>query len=134
MATPSLIVGAASAGYGGIAALLIVALLIATPLFGTMYVATRHGVGKVPLWFKLHFSHSNPSVAWFRLSIDERCAMRQKLRGGEEHDKERWKRWPRPTKSSVRATVPGLGRRRRGKRRRKLYQIAASDVAREGRG
>jgi hypothetical protein len=29
--------------------LLIAALLIAIPLLGTMYVAARHGVGKVPL-------------------------------------------------------------------------------------
>ena len=36
-------------GFDGIAALLIAALLIAIPLLGTMYVAARHGVGKVPL-------------------------------------------------------------------------------------
>eukprot|EP00964_Phaeocystis_antarctica_P063422 scaffold38072_cov60-Phaeocystis_antarctica.AAC.1 len=70
-----------STGYDGVAALLIAALLIAIPLVGTMYVAARHGAGKVPLWFKLHFSHSNPNVVWFYLSAEERSSMRQKLCG-----------------------------------------------------
>ena len=29
---------------------------------------------KVPLWCKLHFSHSNPRAAWCYLSQEERCA------------------------------------------------------------
>ena len=78
-----LAVAGEAAGYDGIpvAALLIAAMLIAIPLVGTMYVAARHGVGKVPLWFKLHLSHSNPNVACFYLPTEERCAMRQKLCG-----------------------------------------------------
>ena len=67
--------------YDGLAILLIVALLISIPILGTMYVAARHGAGKVPLWFKLHLSHSNPNIVWFHLSAEERCAMRQKLCG-----------------------------------------------------
>ena len=27
---------------------------------------------KVPLWFKLHFSHSNPNTKWCYLSTEER--------------------------------------------------------------
>jgi hypothetical protein len=78
----ALTVAGGAAGYdGGVAALLIAAMLIAIPLLGTMYVAARHGVGKVPLWFKLHLSHSNPNVACFYLPTEERCAMRQKLCG-----------------------------------------------------
>jgi len=73
------VAGEASGYEGGAAALLIAAMLIAIPLVGTMYVAARHGVGKVPLWFKLHLSHSNPNVACFYLPTEERCAMRQKL-------------------------------------------------------
>ena len=75
------VAGEASGYEGGVAALLIAAMLIAIPLVGTMYVAARHGVGKVPLWFKLHLSHSNPNVACFYLPTEERCAMRQKLCG-----------------------------------------------------
>jgi len=77
----SLTVVGESTGYDGVAALLIAALLIAIPLVGTMYVAARHGAGKVPLWFKLHFSHSNPKVVWFYLSAEERTSMRQRLCG-----------------------------------------------------
>jgi hypothetical protein len=102
--SPSSLTGAAggAAGFHGISALLIGALLIAIPLLGTMYVAARHGVGKVPLdtsprhptiylsiylaiylstvsfkvplWCKLHFSHSNPRAAWCYLSKEERWA------------------------------------------------------------
>eukprot|EP00964_Phaeocystis_antarctica_P127862 scaffold91570_cov59-Phaeocystis_antarctica.AAC.1 len=75
------VAGEASGYEGGVAALLIAAMLIAIPLVGTMYVAARHGVGKVPLWFKLHLSHSNTNVACFYLPTEERCAMRQKLCG-----------------------------------------------------
>jgi len=77
----SLTVVGESTGYDGVAALLIAALLIAIPLVGTIYVAARHGAGKVPLWFKLHFSHSNPNVVWFYLSAEERNSMRQRLCG-----------------------------------------------------
>ena len=77
----SLTVVGGAAGYDGIAALLIVTLLIAIPLVGTMYIAARHGAGKVPLWFKLHFSHSNPKVVWFYLSAEERTSMCQRLCG-----------------------------------------------------
>ena len=77
------VAGEASGYEGGVAALLIAAMLIAIPLVGTMYVAARHGVGKVPLWFKLHLSHSNPNFAYFYLPTEKRCAMRQKLCGGK---------------------------------------------------
>ena len=75
--------GGEAAGHdGGVAALLIAAMLIAVPLLGTMYVAARHGIGNVPLWFKLHLSHSSPNVvSCFYLPAEERCAMRQKLCG-----------------------------------------------------
>ena len=80
-ATPDrLTVAGEAAGYdGSVAALLIAAMLIAIPLAGSMYVAARHGVGKVPLWFKLHLSHSNRNVSCFYLPTEERFAMRQKL-------------------------------------------------------
>ena len=74
--------GGEAAGHdGGVAVLLIAAMLIAVPLLGTMYVAARHGIGNVPLWFKLHLSHSSPNVVCFYLPAEERCAMRQKLCG-----------------------------------------------------
>jgi len=80
-ATPDrLTVAGEAAGYdGSVAALLIAAMLVAIPLAGSMYVAARHGVGKVPLWFKLHLSHSNRNVSCFYLPTEERFAMRQKL-------------------------------------------------------
>ena len=64
---------------GGVSTLLIAAILITIPLVGTMHVAYRHGVGRVPLWFKLHLSHSNRNVSCFYLPTEERFAMRQKL-------------------------------------------------------
>ena len=80
MTSSTLTVASEAAGYdGGVAALLIAAMLIAIPLAGSMYVAARHGVGKVPLWFKLHLSHSNRNVSCFYLPTEERFAMRQKL-------------------------------------------------------
>ena len=78
--------GGEAAGHdGSVAALLIAAMLIAVPLLGTMYVAARHGIGNVPLWFKLHLSHSSPNVVCFYLPAEERCAMRQKLCGRKDH-------------------------------------------------
>ena len=77
-----LTVGGEAAGHDGVAAaLLIAAMLIVVPLLGTMYIAAQHGIGNVPLWFKLHLSHSSPHVCFFYLPAEERCAMRQKLRG-----------------------------------------------------
>ena len=78
--------GGEAAGHdGGVAVLLIAAMLIAVSLLGTMYVAARHGIGNVPLWFKLHLSHSSPNVVCFYLPAEERCAMRQKLCGRKDH-------------------------------------------------
>ncbi len=68
---------------GGVSTLLIAAILITIPLVGTMHVAYRHGVGRVPLWFKLHLSHSNPNVVCFYLRTEERCNMREKLCGSK---------------------------------------------------
>ena len=68
-----------------ITALLIAAMLLVVPLLGTMYLAARHGIGNVPLWFKLHLSPSSPKVVCFYLPAEERCAMRQKLCGKRDH-------------------------------------------------
>ena len=65
--------------------MLIAAMLLVVLLLGTMYVAARHGIGNVPLWFKLHLSHSSPNVVCFYLPAEERCAMRQKLCGRRDH-------------------------------------------------
>ena len=70
---------------GGVTAMLIAAMLLVAPLLGTMYLAARHGIGNVPLWFKLHLSHSSPNVVCFYLPAEERCAMRQKLCGKRGH-------------------------------------------------
>ena len=78
------VTGQSASGYDGFTALLIIVLLISTPLLGTMYVAARYGVGKVPLWFKLHLSHSNPNFVWFYLSVEDRGAIREKLSCGSK--------------------------------------------------
>jgi len=69
--------------FGGAAAL-IAALLLSIPLVGTMVVAARYGVRKVPLWLKLHVSHTNPNFAWFYLSLEDQSALRQKLCASEK--------------------------------------------------